>query len=214
MPNLAFYRTTQFLLRVLGRTVWGVRATGREGIPLTGPLIVASTHESFLDPPVVGAYVPRHVWHMARRTLFFSGEKRSRFRTWLGGLAGIIEVDRDGTGLGALRGAEEKLLAGGAVLIFPEGTRSQDGEVQDFRPGVGLLVKRTRARVLPVSVDGTRRVWPRGRNRPRFGRGPVRLVYGEPMEFGETTDPKEIAAAVRRRILELRTTSEGGAPGN
>ena len=92
MPNLVAYRAGQALLRTIGLLLWGVRAEGRERVPLTGPVIVASTHESFLDPPVVGAYVPRHVWHMARRSLFFSGERRSRFRTWLGSVFGIIEV--------------------------------------------------------------------------------------------------------------------------
>lgn len=204
MPNLTFYRTTQAFLRGLGRVWWRVRAEGMERIPATGPVIFASTHESFLDPPIVGAYVRRHIWFMARRSLFFSGKERSRFRTWVGSLCGIIEVDRDGTGLGALRGAEEKLREGGAVLIFPEGTRSEDGSVQEFRAGVGLLAKRTGAKVVPVSLDGTRRVWPRGKKLPSLRAGPVRLIYGDPVAYGETSEPKDVAEDLRRRILELR----------
>lgn len=206
MPNLPAYRCVQAFLRTLGCLVWRVRAEGRDRVPEEGPVIVASSHESFLDPLIVGAYAHRHLWYMARRTLFYRGERRSRFLTWFGSLWGIIEVDRGGTGLGALRGAEEKLRAGYAVIIFPEGTRSDDGEVREFRAGVGLLAKRTGAAVVPVSLDGSRRIWPRGRRRPRFGAGPVRLVYGEPVTFSETTDPKEAADEIRRRVLELRRT--------
>lgn len=204
MPNLVWYRSCQGLLRTLGFLWWRVRAEGRDRVPETGAVILASTHESFLDPPIVGAYVHRHIWYMARRTLFFSGEKRSRFRTWLGTMSGVIEVDREGTGLGALRGAEEKLRQGHAVLIFPEGTRSKDGDVQSFRAGVGLLAKRTGAQVVPVSLAGTRTVWPRGSKLPRLRAGPVRLVFGAPVTFPETTDPSEAADAIRRLVLELR----------
>lgn len=212
MPNYTAYRCVQALLRGLGRVVWRVRAEGRENVPRTGPIVLATTHESFLDPLLVGAFCPRHTWYMARRTLFYRGDRRSRFLTWFGGLWGIIEVDREGTGLGALRAAEAKLLEGEMVLIFPEGTRSRDGEVQDFRPGVGLLVRRTGARVVPVSIDGSRRVWPRGRNAPRLGGGPVRIIYGAPLAFDEAADPKEIAAGIRRRVLELRTAPGSAAP--
>ncbi|MCE9637635.1 MAG: 1-acyl-sn-glycerol-3-phosphate acyltransferase [Planctomycetes bacterium] len=206
-PNLAFYRTAQAVLRGLGCIWWRVHAEGMERIPATGPVIFASTHESFLDPPIVGAYVKRHIWYMARRSLFFSGKERSRFRTWVGSLCGMIEVDRDGTGLGALRGAETKLREGNAVLIFPEGTRSEGGEVQEFRAGVGLLAKRTGAQVVPVSLDGTRRVWPRGAKVPSLRAGPVRLIYGAPVTYGEASDAKEVSADIRRRILELRLGS-------
>jgi 1-acyl-sn-glycerol-3-phosphate acyltransferase len=91
------------------------------------------------------------------------------------------------------------------VLIFPEGTRSKDGEVQEFRAGVGLLAKRTGAQVVPVSLAGTRSIWPRGSKIPRLRAGPVRLVFGEPVTYPETTDPKDAAADIRRRILELRS---------
>ena len=211
MANRAAYSFCQFLLRVAGTLVWRVHAEGRDRIPKTGAVIVASTHESFLDPLVVGAYIPRHGWHMARRTLFVNkAGKRSRFWTWFAAIFGVIEVDRDGTGLGALRGAEEKLAEGGLVLIFPEGTRSTDGEIQEFRAGVGLLARRSGATVVPVSVAGTRKIWGKGRKVPKFGKGPVRLVYGEPICYAEGVDgaeplgAKEIAVDLRERILALR----------
>ncbi len=204
------YAISQALIRFFTRIFWRVRAEGRSNIPRQGGVILASSHESFLDPPVVGGFAaPRRPFHMARKTLFFSGEKRSGFRTWLGRKYKVIEVDREGTGLGALRDAEAKLRQGETVLIFPEGTRTKDGTVQRFRAGVGLLAVRTGAAVVPVSVDGTRDVWGRGRKVPRlfWSRG-VRLRYGEPMTFGETTEPDHVADEIRAAVLKLRERNE------
>lgn len=206
MPAYFAYRCIQVFGRTVGCLFWGVRAEGRDRIPKTGPVILATTHESYLDPFLVGSYAPRHTWYMARRTLFFKGERRSRLRTWFGHLWGIIEVEREGTGIGALRGAEERLAEGFQVLIFPEGTRSPDGEVREFRAGVGLLARRSRAAVVPVSIDGTRRLWPKGAKLPTLLRRRARIVFGEPVTYDETTDPRDAAADIRRRVLELRTS--------
>jgi 1-acyl-sn-glycerol-3-phosphate acyltransferase len=192
----------------MGRLVWQVRAQGIERIPATGALIVAPTHESFLDPLVVGCYLPRGMRYMARRTLFVKiddhGERRRLFASWFGRWAGVIEIDRDGGDRSALKKCAEALAAGEAVLVFPEGTRSTDGQVREFRKGVALLALRSGAPVLPVSVEGTRRIWGKGRRLPRFGRGPVRLVYGEPVRYQRPLDPEEAAADLRRRVLDLR----------
>lgn len=203
-PNLVWYRTNQLWLRAAARCLWGVRVEGVERIPATGAFLLAATHESFLDPLVVGAFCPRHVWHMARRTLFHSGRRRSRFRTWLGRMSGVIEVDREGGGREALRAAVDKLRDGEGVLVFPEGTRSDGTEVQPFRAGAGFLAVRTGAAVVPVSLTGTHRVWGRGRKLPRLFGGPARLVYGDPVTYDRTTEPEDAAADMRRRVLRLR----------
>lgn len=188
--------------------MWRVRAEGVERIPPTGGLIVAPTHESFLDPLVVGAYLPRDLRYMARRTLFVkttkNGERRRRLASAFGRWAWVIEVDREGGGRDAVRKCLEALERGDAVLIFPEGTRSVAGEVQEFEMGVGLLALRSGAPVLPISIDGTRRIWGKGRKYPRLGAGPVRLVFGEPVKYERPTRAEEVAADLRRRILDLR----------
>ena len=202
------YRVCQAMLRGAGRWIWRVEALGRETIPREGPLIIAPTHESAIDPPLVGAYVPRFLRFFARRTLFVATkdgvERRRPIATRIGRAFGVIEVDLAGGGRDAVRKSLEVLAAGGAVLIFPEGTRSLDGQVKNFEAGVGLLALRSGAAVVPVSVDGTRRVWPKGRKRPRLGPGPVRLVYGAPVRYERPLKPEEVAADLRRRILALR----------
>lgn len=202
------YRFVQWMLRCTGRVVWKVRAEGIERIPKTGAVIIAPTHESYLDPFIVGCYLPRSLRYMARRTLWVkqtpNGERRrilpSAFARW----AGVIEVDREAGGRDAIRKCLEALAEGDAVLVFPEGTRSLDGEVQEFESGVGLLALRSGAPVLPISLDGTRRIWGKGAKYPRIGAGPVRLVYGEPVKYERPTKAEEVAADVRRRILDLR----------
>ena len=198
----------QASLRCLGRVVWRVTPAGVDRIPREGALIVAPTHESYLDPFVVGAYLPRSLRYMARRTLFVeetaAGERRRRIASAFGRWAEVIEVDKVGGGRDAVRACLDALAEGAAVLIFPEGTRSVTGEVREFDPGVGLLALRSGAPVLPVSIDGTRRIWGKGRKYPRFGAGPVRLVFGEPVRYEKPTRAGDVAADLRRRILDLR----------
>jgi len=193
----------------MSRAVWKVRVEGTERIPRTGPLIVAPTHESFLDPLIVGAHLPRTLRYMARRTLFVAekpdGRERRRFLpSAFGRWAGVIELDREGADRDAMRKCIDALAEGDAVLIFPEGTRSKGGEVQEFRAGVALIALRSGAPVLPVSIDGSRRVWGRGRKLPRLSAGPVRLVFGEPVRYERPTRAEDAAADLRRRVLDLR----------
>jgi 1-acyl-sn-glycerol-3-phosphate acyltransferase len=202
------YRLTQWTLQFLGWSLWKVTARGRERVPLDGGLIVAPTHESYLDPLLVGAYVPRDLSFMARRSLFVKtdakGERRRRLFSAWGRWAGVIELDREGADRDALKKALAALEEGRAVLVFPEGTRSTDGEVQEFRAGVALMALRSGAPVLPISIEGTRRIWGKGMKRPRFGKGPVRMMFGEPVKYERPAKAEDVAADLRRRILDLR----------
>ena len=89
--------------------------------------------------------------------------------------------------------------------------RSLGGNVKEFQAGVGLLALRSGAPVVPVSVDGTRRIWPKGRRYPRFSAGPVRLVYGEPVKYERPRKADEVAADLRGRILDLRGAGQQAA---
>jgi 1-acyl-sn-glycerol-3-phosphate acyltransferase len=202
------YRLTQWTLQFLGWSLWKVTAKGRERVPKDGGLIVAPTHESYLDPLLVGAYVPRDLAFMARRTLFVKtdekGERRRKLFSAWGRWAGVIELDREGSDRDALKKSLAALADGRAVLVFPEGTRSTDGEVQEFRAGVALLALRSGAPVLPISIDGTRRIWGKGMKRPRFGKGPVRMMFGEPVKYERPAKAEDVVADLRGRILDLR----------
>ena len=149
-----------------------------ERVPLSGPVILASNHSSFLDPPLVGSGVHREINYLARKSLF-------RFP-----LFGVIlrkvravPVDRDGGGAAGLKVVLYRLNAGGAIILFPEGTRSFDGKLQPARSGIGLTVIKSSAPVVPVRVFGTYDAWGRHIRIPRPHK--VVLKYGKPMYYTE-----------------------------
>jgi 1-acyl-sn-glycerol-3-phosphate acyltransferase len=201
---------TRWSGRTIPRLCWGMRIEGYEHLPLGRAYIVAATHESFLDPYVVGCAPPR-IKFIARGSLFHNRDgTRNRFMTWMRDVFRIIEVDRERGGRAGLRAGVEQIEAGWPLLVFPEGTRSPDGVVQDFKPGIGMIALRTGVPVVPCSIDGTRLVWGKGRKPSPFG-GPVRITFGEPTIYEKPMKAKDVAADIRDRILALRGRAEPAA---
>ncbi len=194
-----WYRLLQFLLHVLALLAYGVRHTGQRNIPDAGGVLVVSNHQSHLDPPLVGVGCRRRMNYLARVTLF-------RFTpfAWLINSVDAIPIDRDGIGLGGIKEALKRLKRGEMVLIFPEGTRSRDGEIAPFRPGFTTLAVRSKAAILPVAIDGAFTAWPRWRKFP--GRGRVRVHYGKPIMPDEFAgrDERELVAEVERRVRQCQ----------
>ncbi len=201
-------------VRYGGRVFWGLRVAGREHVPAAGPLIVAVTHESVLDPLLAGAATSRRLRFLARNTLFGPrGEIKQHGRVLL--FVGAVPIERDGGGArDTIRAARKLLSEGQAVLIFPEGTRSRDGNVQRFRRGVGLIARAAKCPVLPISIDGSRLLWQKGHRFPRFVGGPVRVTIGAPVTYDKTTSAEDIATELRGMILGLRGTREDEPAGD
>jgi len=147
---------------------------GREHLPKSGPLLLASNHRSFLDPFVIGTLVKRPVYYMAKRELF-----EKRWQAWVLNALGAFPVDR-GTGDGdAMATARAILDRGDCVVVFPEGTRVRSGALADPRRGIGRLALETGVPVAPVAVFGSEHVRKGWRVRPRR----VRLRVGAPLLF-------------------------------
>jgi 1-acyl-sn-glycerol-3-phosphate acyltransferase len=149
---------------------------GAENVPLTGPAILASNHASFLDPPLVGAATKREINYMARDTLF-----RFPVIGWILRNVNAIPVDREGRGAAGLRATMDRLLQGGAIILFPEGTRTPNGELQGAKSGIGFTVIKSPAPVVPVRVFGTFRALNRRQSFPRPHK--VAVVFGKPIDF-------------------------------
>jgi 1-acyl-sn-glycerol-3-phosphate acyltransferase len=147
-----------------------------ERVPLTGGVILASNHASFLDPPMVGSALPRDINYLARESLFRFPIVGAVLRSW-----NSVPVDRDGGGAAGLRAILDRLLAGGAIILFPEGTRTKDGKLQKARSGIGLTVIKSNAPVVPVRVFGTFEAYGRNHRFPRPKK--VAVKYGKPMLF-------------------------------
>ena len=158
------------------RTYFCWRVFHPERVPLTGSVILAANHESFLDPMLVGAGLERDINYLARESLFRYPGIGAVLRSW-----NSVPVDRDGGGASGLRAILDRLLAGGGIVLFPEGTRCLDGRLQKARSGIGLTVIKSDAPVVPVRVFGTYEAWGRHMKLPQPRR--VAVKYGEPLRF-------------------------------
>jgi cytidylate kinase len=174
------------VLRGIASSILRLRFEGDENLPRTGPLIVAANHASSADPVLIGAFLNgklgRPVNWLGKRELV-----EFPLTGWAFRIAGIHPVDRDAADLEAFRTAMRILEAGQVLAVFPEGTRSRDGALQQVREGVGMLALRSGAPVLPVAVINSDRAWPRGQLLPRFGRR-VTVRYGKPFNVADTLD--------------------------
>lgn len=171
-----FYKCCWYIARGLFRLYFRWTIVGLEHVPRTGPLLIASNHVSFADPPIVGAALPRPIHFLARSTLFHNPILGALIRK-----LNDLPVDRDGGGGAGLKAVLGVLEQGEGIILFPEGTRSADGSLQTARAGIGLTVIKSGAPVLPVRLLGVHEAWPRQRRLPRPGR--IRVVFGKPLDF-------------------------------
>ncbi len=185
---LVIWTLVRHLTFVLFRLMYRLRYAGQTSIPLQGPVIYASNHQSNLDPPAIGCLV----WDRPFISLARSGLFKFKLFAWMIRLPGAIPLRRGRGDAQAIRAAIDQLNAGGCVLMFPEGTRSTDGTVGPFKAGILVLVKRTRAPVVPVAVEGAYDIWPIGQRFPRL-RGRIKVQAGRAIPADELlADPPEV----------------------
>ncbi len=208
-PFDCWYRLGQVLARIFIPTFGSIRVTGREHVPRTGPLIIVANHQSNADPPVMVYAIPRAVFFMAKRSLFWGPVISYLLRS-----VHVYPVDRDGRDMDALRWAQRTLDSGKALLVFPEGTRSP-GALRKATDGLAYLALSSGAPILPVAMTGTERI--RGMFRIAFHFQRLRVTVGEPFTLsrGEgRLDRAQLQAAtgeVMKRIAELLPPEYRGA---
>ncbi|MGH7244199.1 MAG: lysophospholipid acyltransferase family protein [Phycisphaerales bacterium] len=179
-----------------------VRVRGSANVPKTGPCLIASNHQSFLDPPLIGSFVRnRHLSYVAKIGLF-------HFKpfAWLISALNSVPINDEAGDAGAIREILKRLAAGHAVLIFPEGSRSPDGGQKAFKRGVALLVKRAKCPVVPVAVEGCFDAWGPAVPFPRLIGHRVAVTYGKPIAYDELVKDGAQGALDRiaREVNELR----------
>src|SRR5262245_36708030 len=140
---------------------FGLRAHGSRHVPLRGPALLVANHQSFLDPILVGLASRRRLYYLARKTLF-----RNPVFGWLIRAFNAVPIDQEGVGKEGLKAILGLLGAGRAVVVFPEGSRTRDGQMDELKPGVQLLLKRATTPVLPVGIAGAYEAWPISRQYP------------------------------------------------
>ena len=196
------YRFVKEFSHVCLQMLGGLKVEGIENVPLTGALWIVSNHQSNFDPQIIGSTIPREIFFAAKRTLF---------KGLLGKLISYlnsIPVNRSGFDKDVIRRLTEEVKNGGAVLMFPEGTRSLDGTFLQIKGGMGMLLQMAPAPVLPLRIEGSWRM-----DRKEFRKERLRLIIGKPIppeEFlieAAGTEMRErhilIAQAVFDRIRQM-----------
>jgi 1-acyl-sn-glycerol-3-phosphate acyltransferase len=198
------YYISRAVFTILMNILFRVRVRGKENVPKP-PFIIASNHASYLDPPLLGRACERYQVHfMAKRELF----ETSVFGAWVKGV-GCIPVDRGKNTVGAIREAIKRLKKGQVIGVFPEGTRSVNGDIQEAKKGMGFLIAKAHVPVVPVYIEGTARAMPKG-GRLKFS-SHIGAFVGKPITSAEylseqgpgKQDYEAISSLVMRKIAEL-----------
>ena len=193
-----FYRLVRITSRMIAAVGFGFRAEGRHYLDVEGGGMLLSTHQSVLDPVLIGLISNRRLNYLARKTLF----KNSVFG-FLIRVLDAIEIDREKGGLAGLREMLKRLQAGELVLLFPEGTRTEDGNVKELKPGFIPVARRSNVPLIPIAIVGAFDCLPRGTKLPL--RKPIAVVVGEPISsnFYATLSDTELIEEVSGRLNAL-----------
>ena len=203
------YLVTRTVLAPVARLIYRPVIEGREHIPRTGPVLLASNHLSFSDSFVIPLVAPRRVVFLAKSEYFTGKGLSGMWVRWLFTATGAVPVRRGthGAAQEALDSALEILNDGHAFVIYPEGTRSLDGRLYRGRTGVAWLALTAGCPVVPVALSGTQDIQPVGSRRPRIRKITVR--FGEPLDFSHLQGAKpgparrEATDAIMAAIHEL-----------
>jgi 1-acyl-sn-glycerol-3-phosphate acyltransferase len=179
------------------RTLFGLKIVGEENLITDGSVLVASNHQSFLDPPLIGNLYKTEMVFLARKTLFIG------FFKWLYPQWNAIPVDQERPDMASLKTIIRRLKEGHRVLVFPEGARTLDGSIGPAAPGIGLIAAKSGAVIQPVRISGARDALPRGSGRIRLARitvsvGPAIYLSAEELK---APNGKEDYEKITRRIM-------------
>jgi 1-acyl-sn-glycerol-3-phosphate acyltransferase len=189
-----YYWLGYHLSRLVAQWFFHFRVIHRERMIQSGPVILAMNHQSYLDPPLAGITCDRAIYFLARKTLM-----DVPLLGWLLSRLNVIPVNQEGIDRSALKALIRVLKSGNGALVFPEGARTLDGTLQPAEPGLGLVIAKTLAPVVPMRIFGAHEALPRG------GGGlhlvPVTIIIGEPIFF-TAADIKSLGKNVYRRLSQ------------
>ena len=193
-----YYWLGYHLSRLLAQLFFGFRIIHRERMIQTGPVILASNHQSFFDPPLVGNAADRAIFFLAKKSLM-----EVPVLGWLLPKLNVIPVNLEGGDRSALKALIRVLSAGECALVFPEGTRTPDAKLQPAEPGLGLIIAKTRAPVVPARIFGAFDAWPIGGKIRLFRK--ITVVVGEPIHFSEADfsgGGKDLYLRLSQRVMD------------
>ncbi|MCU0791391.1 MAG: 1-acyl-sn-glycerol-3-phosphate acyltransferase [Opitutaceae bacterium] len=191
------YGFCHYVLNCTQEAIFRGEVIGLENLPADGAFLLAANHASHLDPPFIGAVIPHQMAFFARKSLW----KPGLGAWWMDGV-GAIPVERDSADLAAIKRVIATLRGGRPIVLFPEGTRSPDGQLQPAKPGVGMIVGKTQVPVVPCRIFNSHLALNRhGGLRPGT---PIHIVFGRPLspaDYDRPSDGKERYQRISERIM-------------
>ena len=193
-----FYRGVRLTARLVAVVTFGFRTEGQHHLEFEGGGMLLATHQSLLDPVLIGMVPNRRLNYLARKTLF-----KNSLLGFIIRLLDAIEIDRERGGLAGLREMLKRLQQGEMVLLFPEGTRSSDGEIGDLKPGFIPVARRSQVPLVPIAIVGAYDCLPKGAKLPT--RQPIAVVFGEPFPSSVymAMSDAELLEALAKRLKQL-----------
>jgi long-chain acyl-CoA synthetase len=199
------------ILRIAFRMIWGLKVSGTENIPKTGKCILCVNHSSYLDAFIVEASMPANL----RKGLFFIGFRAYFEQPFIKNIIKYIRVIPIDPGMHfveAMQASSYVLKNNKMVCIFPEAQRTIDGDIKEFKKGVGILAKELNILLVPVLITGSYEAWPRTRPLPKPHQ--ITITFGRPfacselkkqgMESGAEDEYGAIALGIREEVLKLK----------
>jgi 1-acyl-sn-glycerol-3-phosphate acyltransferase len=197
---MVLYWVLWVLMRLIGRVLFQLRIAGQHFIPKQGGVLIAANHASYLDIPILGSAIPRRACFLGRMDLF-SGPVAAVMR-----YLGWIPIRRERVDRKGFDEAIRRLRDGEAVVIYPEGGRSEDGQLRQGKPGIALLLAASGCPVIPALLEGTYEALPPGARWIRLR--PIRVTFGPPMDFSarlrdlEGEELKAVYQEISQEVME------------
>lgn len=193
-----WYRFGSLSAKIIGKTLFSFKVVHPERIIEEGGCILAMNHESYIDPPLAGISCKRELFYLARKSLLkwpIMGQIFPHMN--------VIPVDQERADMSALKTVIKQVRAGHATVIFPEGGRTPDGTLQPAQPGLGLVIAKTLAPVVPMRIFGAHEAFPMGGKPKLFT--PVTIVVGQPIFFSKDDlvgEGRELYQSLSERVME------------
>ena len=203
MKRSLLWRYLQILCRVLTTLMFNLKVYGRDNIPVTGGVLILSNHQSYLDPVLLAVQFYRPLSFLARSTLF-KGPLGVLIR-WLH----AFPVNQEGFAKAALEETIKRLNEGHLLNVYPEGSRTIDGEIMPLQRGVALVIRKAKVPVVVAAIHGSHEAWPRGK-RKIFRAHPISIIYGKPLHLHEMKSEQIMTTVDREmhRLFEILRSSD------
>jgi 1-acyl-sn-glycerol-3-phosphate acyltransferase len=179
-----------------------LKVYGVEKVPKQGGVLIVSNHQSFLDPVLFACKLPRPLSFFAKSELF----ENKFFGAFIRSLNAFPVRQGEGD-IGAVKEVIRRLHEGHALNVYPEGSRTFNGEIDKMQPGVGLMIRRAQVPVVPAVIDGSFQAWPRGGKHKIFRPHPIRIVFGDPVELHHLKGPhliERVGNTLNTMLKDLR----------